>query len=113
MKPDSRVVLVAGGTGGHINAAIALGERLSSQGYQVQYLSGMRPLDYKLFRGMNVEHLGSWPLRTKNPFKLFMAIFRNTLVFAHILVNFIKQRPKFIVGAGDMFVAQHFWPEKF
>lgn len=100
MKTNKRVVLVAGGTGGHINAAIALGERLTAQDYEVSYLSGMRPLDYKLFRTLPVQHLASWPLRTKNPFKFILAVFRNSLVFCKILIAFLKNRPLFIVGAG-------------
>lgn len=93
-------VVVAGGTGGHINAALALGERLIRQGHEVHYLSGQRPLDYKLFRGTPVSHLGSWPLRTKNPFTLLMALIRNTFVFLKILFWFIGKRPKFVVGCG-------------
>lgn len=100
MKHDKYVVLVAGGTGGHINAAIALGERLISQGYEIRYLTGMRPLDYKLFRNLPVQHLPSWPLRTRNPLKLILAIVRNGFVFVKIFINFINMRPRFIVGAG-------------
>lgn len=96
----NQVVLVAGGTGGHINAAIALGERLEKKNFSVSYLTGQRPLDYKLFKGLKVEHLASWPLRTKNPAKLISAIFRNALVFVSIYKRFKTDRPKFVVGAG-------------
>lgn len=98
MKPLA--VMVAGGTGGHINAAIAMGERASAQGYDVRYLTGQRPLDYKLFKGLPVTHLGSWPLRTKNPLKLLLALARNFAVFVGIFFNFLRTRPRFIVGAG-------------
>jgi UDP-N-acetylglucosamine--N-acetylmuramyl-(pentapeptide) pyrophosphoryl-undecaprenol N-acetylglucosamine transferase len=93
-------VLVAGGTGGHINAAIALGERLQKKEFEIFYLSGQRPLDYKLFANRPVMHLGSWPLRTSNPLKLVNAVVRNIFVFVSILVDFIKRRPNFVVGAG-------------
>ncbi len=93
-------VLVAGGTGGHINAAIALGERLSAQQFEVSYLTGQRPLDYKLFAKLPVEHLASWPLRTKDPIKLLSSIARNFLVFIKIFRNFQTKRPNFVVGAG-------------
>lgn len=94
------VVLVAGGTGGHINAAIAMGERFSAQGFEVRYLSGQRPLDYKLFKNLPVEHLASWPLRTKNPLKLTLALVRNFIVFLKIFIAFILRRPNLVVGAG-------------
>jgi UDP-N-acetylglucosamine--N-acetylmuramyl-(pentapeptide) pyrophosphoryl-undecaprenol N-acetylglucosamine transferase len=93
-------VIVAGGTGGHINAALALGERLLQQGHQVHYLTGMRPLDHKLFLGTPVTHLESWPLRNKNPARLLLALIKNTLVFIKILFRFIGERPRFIVGCG-------------
>ncbi|MFP5492283.1 MAG: UDP-N-acetylglucosamine--N-acetylmuramyl-(pentapeptide) pyrophosphoryl-undecaprenol N-acetylglucosamine transferase [Bacteriovoracia bacterium] len=96
----NHVFLVAGGTGGHINAAIALGERLEKKNFSVSYLTGQRPLDYKLFKGLNVDHLASWPLRTKNPIKLISALFRNSLVFLSIYKRFKVERPQFVVGAG-------------
>jgi len=96
----SLAVLVAGGTGGHINAAIALGEKCEEEGIRVIYLTGKRPLDYKLFSGKNVKHLDSRPLRTKNPFQFVKNILMNFFSFASIFIFYLKKRPKFIVGAG-------------
>lgn len=93
-------ILVAGGTGGHINAALAIGEKLSSINYEILYLTGQRPLDFKLYKSLNIIHLSSWPLRTKNPLKLFLSLTRNFFVFIKILINFLKRRPEFVVGAG-------------
>lgn len=93
-------VLVAGGTGGHINAAIAIGEALSGEGWDVQYLTGKRPLDYKLFQGQKVRHLDSKPLRTNNPVQLLKNIVMNFSSFFSIFGTFLKDRPKVIVGAG-------------
>lgn len=93
-------VLVAGGTGGHINAAIAIGEAFQSEGWEISYLTGKRPLDYKLFSGKKVKHLNTKPLRTNNPFQLLKNILLNIFSFLSILFYFIKSRPKFIVGAG-------------
>lgn len=95
-----RAVLVAGGTGGHINAAIAVGEALESEGWDVQYLTGKRPLDYKLFANKKVKHLSSRPLRTKNPFKLLANLALNFSSFASIFFAFLFHRPKAVVGAG-------------
>jgi UDP-N-acetylglucosamine--N-acetylmuramyl-(pentapeptide) pyrophosphoryl-undecaprenol N-acetylglucosamine transferase len=96
----SYAVLVAGGTGGHINAAIAIGEALSSEGWSVQYLTGKRPLDYRLFKGQKVRHLDSKPLRTNNPFQLLSNIVMNFVSFFSILIEFLKNRPQVVVGAG-------------
>jgi UDP-N-acetylglucosamine--N-acetylmuramyl-(pentapeptide) pyrophosphoryl-undecaprenol N-acetylglucosamine transferase len=93
-------VLVAGGTGGHINAALAIGEALSSEGWDIQYLTGKRSLDYQLFKGLKVKHLDSKPLRTNNPIQLLKNIIHNLVSFFDILFEFIKNRPKVVVGAG-------------
>jgi UDP-N-acetylglucosamine--N-acetylmuramyl-(pentapeptide) pyrophosphoryl-undecaprenol N-acetylglucosamine transferase len=93
-------ILVAGGTGGHINAALAIGEALRDGDWEIEYLTGKRPLDYKLFHGTKVKHLNSRPLRTLNPFILFKNLALNLLSFFLILIEFIKKRPSFIVGAG-------------
>jgi UDP-N-acetylglucosamine--N-acetylmuramyl-(pentapeptide) pyrophosphoryl-undecaprenol N-acetylglucosamine transferase len=93
-------VIVAGGTGGHINAALAIGEALQAESWDIQYLTGKRPLDYKLFKNQKVKHLDSKPLRTKNPLQLVSNILQNLFSFFTILIKFISHRPKFIVGAG-------------
>ena len=93
-------VLVAGGTGGHINAALAVGEALKEQGYEISYLTGKRALDYKLFQGQIVRNLDSKPLRTKNPVQFMKNVALNLMSFLSIFFSFLKKRPEFIVGAG-------------
>lgn len=93
-------VLVAGGTGGHINAALAVGEALQERNYEVSYLTGKRHLDYKLFAGQKVRHLNSRPLRTKNPFTLLKNVALNLVSFLMILGTYLRRRPEFVVGAG-------------
>lgn len=95
-----RAILVAGGTGGHINAAIAVGEALENEGWEVNYVTGKRPLDYKLFSNLNVRHLDSRPLRTNNPIKLFQNIIMNLYSFISVFLSFISSRPEVIIGAG-------------
>lgn len=95
----SLVYLVAGGTGGHINAALSVGEILDSS-YEVKYVSGTRYLDYKLFADKNAYHLDSKPVRTKNPITLLKNLTLNLLVFFTFFTKLIGNRPKFLVGAG-------------
>lgn len=93
-------VIVAGGTGGHINAALAVGEALKEQGFDILYLTGKRHLDYKLFKGQEVRHLNSRPLRTNNPVTLVKNVLMNLISFFSIFFLYLVKRPKFIVGAG-------------
>jgi UDP-N-acetylglucosamine--N-acetylmuramyl-(pentapeptide) pyrophosphoryl-undecaprenol N-acetylglucosamine transferase len=96
----SFAVVVAGGTGGHINAALAIGESLVEEGHEVLFLTGKRPLDYKLFAGRNVRHLNSRPLRTKNPVELAKNLLQNLLSFLSIFLLYLRKRPRFVIGAG-------------
>jgi UDP-N-acetylglucosamine:LPS N-acetylglucosamine transferase len=81
-----KCILVAGGTGGHINAALGLGQKLTELQFDVLYLSGMRPLDYKLFKNQNVIHLQSQPLRSKSPVYLLFSSFKK---YCDVCSNFM------------------------
>jgi UDP-N-acetylglucosamine--N-acetylmuramyl-(pentapeptide) pyrophosphoryl-undecaprenol N-acetylglucosamine transferase len=93
------IYIAAGGTGGHINAALALGKDFEKD-YDVQYITGTRYLDYQLFKHENVQHINSKPLKVKNPFLFIINLIKNLFVFLNLLVLFIRTKPKFFVGAG-------------
>ncbi len=96
-----KVFIVAGGTGGHINAALSLGESFSKSDFYVSYISGKRFLNFKLFlKEENVWHLNSWPLRYKNPWKQLISVFMNTLAFLKCFFNFLLIRPNAVIGCG-------------
>ncbi len=95
-----QIVLVAGGTGGHINAALSVGKCCQNKGYHVSYLTGMRDLDFKLFQGQSVTHLKSRTIRSKKLWSLFANLFSNLKVFLQCFFMFIRKRPQFILGAG-------------
>lgn len=93
------IIICAGGTGGHINAALSLGEIFNPE-YKVSYITGTRVLDYKLFKDQDVWHLNGKPLRSKNPLTLLKNSLTNLLVFSKILISYIKNRPQFVIGTG-------------
>lgn len=94
------IIIAAGGTGGHINAALSLGEYAKSQGYNIVFFSGKRHLDYKLFENEDVLHIDAKPLRTKNPVKLFINITLNIITFIKLYFEIIKINPVFVIGCG-------------
>jgi len=93
------VFIAAGGTGGHINAALSLEEVLKTD-YNVVFLSGERHLDYKLFAGKNCLHIKSRPLRSRNPISLGVNLILNAVVFIKLYWLFLLKKPKFVIGAG-------------
>lgn len=95
-----KIILVAGGTAGHINAALSLGEYFTGQNWQVEYLSGTRYLDKKLLPADKTIFLETRALRTKNPFLLIKNLTLNLISFIKMLIYFLKGKPKLIIGAG-------------
>ena len=96
-----KLYIAAGGTGGHINGALSLGQAFSKEEFEVHYVSGKRFLDFKLFlKEENVTHLNSWPLRYKNPFRQLASLFFNSLAFFKCFMNFIVSKPLAVIGCG-------------
>ncbi len=94
-----RVYIVAGGTGGHINAALSMGEELNEY-YEITYLTGQRYLDYQLFKNKNAIHLDSRSLRSKSFILKLKSLFLNLLVLLKLLSLYLFKRPAFVLGAG-------------
>ncbi|MDP7321247.1 MAG: UDP-N-acetylglucosamine--N-acetylmuramyl-(pentapeptide) pyrophosphoryl-undecaprenol N-acetylglucosamine transferase [Bacteriovoracaceae bacterium] len=93
------IYIVAGGTGGHINAALSMGEAFEKD-YKIKFLSGTRYLDYQLYKNHNCLHLETRPLRGKNLLLTLVNILFNLKILFKILFEYSKTRPKFIIGAG-------------
>ncbi len=97
---SQRLVVVAGGTGGHINAAISLGEEAVKKNYQVFYFSGNRYLDHQLLQKYQAYHVNVLGLRYKNPFKIIKSIILNFLGFLKLIFVLNKIKPDVVVGTG-------------
>jgi UDP-N-acetylglucosamine--N-acetylmuramyl-(pentapeptide) pyrophosphoryl-undecaprenol N-acetylglucosamine transferase len=108
INPPARILMVAGGTGGHIFPALAVAEELHRRGeregcrYEIEFLGTHRPLEAKLIPA------AGFPLRTVDAAGLKgiggMQWLRNLLVLprtglevARILREF---QPQVVVGVG-------------
>lgn len=99
MKAEKEIIyLIAGGTGGHINGALALGDYFTD--YQIKYISSQRDIDKKILKGRDSWHLPAMPLKGKNIFTSFKNIFWNTLVFFQVFFQALKKRPVVAIGLG-------------
>lgn len=99
---NNLVCLCAGGTGGHINAALSLGRRFEERGFEVRYFSGTRYLDYQLFgpERQKTFHFDSKPLRSSNPVDQVKNLALNVFVFLSAAAKFIRRRPVAAIGCG-------------
>lgn len=94
------IALVAGGTGGHINAALALGAYFKERGHQVHYICGTRSLDLKLFHDRGAFQLNVLGLRYKNPFKVIKSIWMNFISFFKVIKFIRKNNIDYMIGTG-------------
>lgn len=95
-----KIFIAAGGTAGHINAAKALGEHYSQNSFEVNYITGTRHLDYKLFTNEKAIYLDGKPLRSSNPVAITKSLFKNFQTFFQIINVFKSVKPEFIIGCG-------------
>lgn len=94
-----KIYIAAGGTGGHINAALSMGEEFEDS-YKVTYLTGKRYLDYQLFKDYHSIHLNSKALRSSSTLATVKSLALNFMVFLKVFLLCLFQRPAFVMGAG-------------
>ena len=99
---NKNIVLCAGGTGGHINAALGLGAHFEKNGFSASYYTGERYLDYQLFEKERHKtlHLSSRPLRDKNAALTAKNLILNFFVFLTVVFKFLARRPAAVIGCG-------------
>ena len=100
-KPETMLVM-AGGTGGHVFPALAVAKELSEEGVRIVWLGTRKGIESTLVpnAGYDIRYLrvsglvGSGLFRKLiAPFMLFFAILQSLLVI-------IKERPKCVLGMG-------------
>ena len=79
-----KIILVAGGTGGHVFPAISLAEKLKGMGHDILIITDLRGKKFGIEKnGMSVEYINVKNPSQKNLFARMIAIF--TLIKGTIL----------------------------
>ena len=91
-----KIVLAAGGTGGHVFPAFAVAEVLRDQGHDVLWSTDSRGLKYKS-HWQGLDPIVTWSASPANKVKFIMM---NGFGVIQALWFFIKNRPHVVVGFG-------------
>lgn len=100
-RRTSHIVLAAGGTGGHMFPALALGEELLDRGHKVTLITDKRGLKYrKLFKGIKIYEVVSTTMAGKSIIGKILAIPKiiGGIFEAKSLLKMI--RPGVVIGFG-------------
>jgi UDP-N-acetylglucosamine--N-acetylmuramyl-(pentapeptide) pyrophosphoryl-undecaprenol N-acetylglucosamine transferase len=96
------VLIMAGGTGGHVFPALALARRLREESIEVVWLGTRRGLEARVIpaEGIAIEWLSVGGLRGKGWRTLIAAPWRLTVALAQALRIMWRRRPVIVVGLG-------------
>jgi UDP-N-acetylglucosamine--N-acetylmuramyl-(pentapeptide) pyrophosphoryl-undecaprenol N-acetylglucosamine transferase len=96
------ILIMAGGTGGHVFPALALARLLRGQSLEVIWLGTARGLESRVIpaEGIPIERLSVGGLRGKGALTWLAAPFRLTLALLQALSVMRRYRPVVVVGLG-------------
>ena len=99
---SKKILIMAGGTGGHIFPALAIAKELKERGAVVEWLGGKNAMESRLVprHGYKFHGVSSSGLRGKNLLVILKAFFLLGCGFFQTVIIFIKYRPNIVIGMG-------------
>lgn len=97
-----RVMIMAGGTGGHVFPALAVAQALQAQGVKVTWLGTRHGLEAQVIpeAGIEIDYISIQGLRGKAKWTLLLAPFRLSVALVQALFIMLKRRPHAVLGMG-------------
>lgn len=97
-----RVLIMAGGTGGHVFPALAVAQHLRMHGAQVAWLGTRRGLESDVVpkAGIELHFLSIGGLRGKGVLTLLLAPFKLLLAVSQAVLIVSRYRPSVVLGLG-------------
>ncbi len=102
MNNHKKILIMAGGTGGHIFPALAIAKELKKHQCQVEWLGSKKGMENIIVpkNKLPLHTVNAVGLRGKNIISLIKAPFQLALATAQVIQVFIKTKPDIALGMG-------------
>lgn len=102
MKPPVHIMIMAGGTGGHIFPALAVADALHQQGHRITWLGTHAGMESRLVpqAGYPMQYISVQGLRGKGLLRWLVAPVKLLVAVLQALRVVIKLRPNVVLGMG-------------
>jgi len=101
-QPMRPVMILAGGTGGHVYPALAVADELKQKGVPVVWMGTKKGIEARLVpdAGIDIDWLGMSGLRGKGLFTLLLAPLKIIMACYQALSILRKRKPQVVLGMG-------------
>jgi len=99
---DKNILIMAGGTGGHVYPALAVADRLKDKGFNLYWLGTNKGLETNVVpnHGYPLLKTNVVGVRGKGFLRLLLAPIMLTIALFQVLIIMIKVRPVVVLGMG-------------